>query len=58
MLGPGAELAPDRSRASEYTDYILAGRLDVDDVNRAWKEAFMAEHGLTDADLNVGESRD
>jgi len=53
--GPGEALAPDRSRESEYTKFTLDGRLDVDDVNREWMEAFMKEHGLTKDDLSVGE---
>jgi ribonuclease Z len=55
VAGPGEELAPDRSRASEYTTFVLDGRLDVDDANRGWMQAFMAKHGLTPDDLKVGE---
>ena len=52
--GPGGMLAPDRSRKSEYTDFINQGRLDVDDVNKAWLEKFMKENGLTSEDLKAG----
>lgn len=55
VAGPGEELAPDPSRKSEYTKFVLDGRLDVDDANRAWMQAFMKEHGLTSDDLHVGE---
>ena len=52
--GPGGKLAPDRSRKSEYTDFINQGRLDVGDVNKAWLEEFMNENGLTSKDLKAG----
>jgi ribonuclease Z len=52
--GPGEHLKPDLTRKSEYTQFILDGRLDVDDANRHWKEAFMKAHGLTAEDLEVG----
>jgi hypothetical protein len=52
--GPGEHLAPDRSRASEYTDFILNGRLDVDEANAQWSKKFMEENGLTPDDLKVG----
>lgn len=52
--GPGEELAPDPNRASEYTDFILNGRLDVTEANAKWKKAFMERNGLTDADLAPG----
>ena len=52
--GPGKKLAPDRSRKSEYTDFIKQGRLDVDDVNKEWLEEFMKEDGLTTEDLKAG----
>ncbi len=54
VAGPGGHLAPDRSRESEYTEFTLDGRLDVDDVNEEWMKAFMDAHGLTPDDLNVG----
>jgi ribonuclease Z len=52
--GPGKKLAPDRTRKSEYTDFINQGRLDVRDVNKAWLEEFMKENGLTSEDLKAG----
>ena len=52
--GPGESLAPDPNRASEYTDFILNGRLDVTEANAKWKKAFMERTGLTDADLAPG----
>jgi len=52
--GPGEHLAPDRSRASEYTDFILGGRLDVIEANAQWSKKFMEENGLTEEDLKVG----
>jgi ribonuclease Z len=52
--GPGGKLAPDRSRKSEYTDFINQGRLDVDDVNKAWLEKFMKENNLNPEDLKAG----
>ena len=36
--GPSEKLAPDPSRASEYTQFILDGRLDVDKANAQWGE--------------------
>ena len=54
--GPGEKLAPDRTRESEYTEFTLDGRLDVDEVNREWMEQFMDAHGLSEDDLSVGES--
>ncbi len=38
-------------RASEYTQFILDGRLDVDEANARWKQEFMACNGLTAEDL-------
>ena len=55
LEGPGEHLPPDRSRKSEYTRFILDGRLDVDDANRAWMTAFMDAHGLSEDVLRVGE---
>ena len=51
---PG-ELEPDRTRASEYSRFILDGRLDVEEANRAWMTAFMEAHGLDEDVLTVGE---
>jgi hypothetical protein len=53
--GPGGHLAPDRSRKSEYTRFILDGRLDIDDANREWMKTFMEAHGLDEDVLSVGE---
>ena len=53
--GPGGKLAPDRSRKSEYTDFIQKGRLDASDVNKRWLEEFMKENGLKPEDLKVGQ---
>ena len=52
--GPSENLAPDRSRASEYTQFILDGRLDVDKSNAQWIKEFMDRTGLTVEDLEVG----
>ena len=52
--GTAEKLAPDPTRASEYSQFILDGRLDVDKANARWKQAFMERNGLTDADLDVG----
>jgi ribonuclease Z len=52
--GPGEALAPDPNRASEYTQFILDGRLDVDEANARWVQEFMARNGLTAEDLARG----
>ena len=52
--GTAEKLAPDTTRVSEYSQFILDGRLDVDKANAKWKKAFMERNGLTDADLDVG----
>jgi hypothetical protein len=52
--GPGEHLPPDRSRASEYTEFILGGRLNVDEANAQWSKEFMERNGLTAEDLKVG----
>ena len=52
--GPGEELAPDPNRASEYTQFILDGRLDVKDANARWAREFMDRNGLTAEDLDAG----
>jgi ribonuclease Z len=52
--GPSEKLAPDPSRASEYTQFILDGRLDVDEANARWVKEFMARNGLTAEDLGMG----
>ena len=54
--GPSEKLAPDLSRASEYTQFILDGRLNVDEANAQWMKEFMEQNGLTAEDLDVGES--
>ncbi len=53
--GPGKAPPPDRSRKSEYTQFILQGRFDTSDVDGLWLKKFMKEHGLTEQDLKVGE---
>lgn len=53
--GPGMAPAPDRSRKSEYTEFILKGRYDTSDVEALWLPEFMEENGLTEKDLSVGE---
>jgi ribonuclease Z len=52
--GPGEKLAPDPTRASEYTQFILDGALDVDEANARWVKDFMARTGLTAEDLARG----
>jgi len=52
--GPSEKLAPDPSRASEYTQFILDGNLDVDEANARWVKEFMARNGLTTEDLEMG----
>jgi ribonuclease Z len=52
--GPSEELAPDPSRASEYTKFTLDGALDVDAANARWVKEFMAKTGLTPEDLERG----
>jgi ribonuclease Z len=44
--GPGEKLAPDRTRESEYTPFILAGSFDMSDVNKGWSQEFMKANGL------------
>ncbi|MEK6239192.1 MAG: hypothetical protein N2C14_31120, partial [Planctomycetales bacterium] len=53
--GPGKPLAPDPTRKSEYTEFILKGRFDTSDVDRRWLEEFMKKHNLTEDDLKIGE---
>jgi ribonuclease Z len=53
--GPAEHLEPDRTRKSEYSRFILDGRLDVDEANRAWVTAFMEAQGLDEDVLTVGE---
>ena len=52
--GPSEKLAPDPTRASEYTKFILDGRLNVDQANARWMKEFMARNGLTPEDLGLG----
>ncbi len=52
--GPSEKLAPDPSRASEYTKIILDGSLDVDEANARWVREFMARTGLSAEDLEKG----
>ena len=53
--GPNRAPAPDPTRKSEYTEYILKGRYDTSDVDSAWLNQFMKEHDLKAEDLSVGE---
>jgi ribonuclease Z len=52
--GPSEHLAPDPNRASEYTQFILDGRLDVDEANAHWMKDFMSRTGLSAEDLAKG----
>ena len=53
--GPNRAPAPDPTRKSEYTEYILKGRYDTSDVDASWLNQFMKENDLKDEDLAVGE---
>jgi len=53
--GPNRPLAPDRSRKSEYTKFILDGKYDTSDADGPWLKKFMKENGLTADDLKVGQ---
>lgn len=53
--GPNKPLGLDTTRKSEYTSFILKGKFDTSDVDRLWLQEFMKKHGLTEADLKVGE---
>ena len=53
--GPGRPPAPDRSRKSEYTEFILNGRFDTGDVDGSWLKEFMKKYGLTENDLKTGK---
>ncbi len=44
--GSGIGPEPDRTRKSEYTQFILDGKFDTSDVDRAWRKKFMKEKGL------------
>jgi len=52
--GPSEHLDPDPNRAPVYTQFILDGRLDVDEANARWMREFMARNGLTAEDLGLG----
>ena len=54
VAGPAEHLAPDPNRASEYTQFILDGALNVDEANARWVKEFMARNGLTAEDLGLG----
>jgi ribonuclease Z len=54
VRGTAPPLAPDRSRKSEYTDFILDGAYDMSEVNARWLKAWMKENNLTEADLKAG----
>ena len=53
--GPGKQPPPDRTRESEYTQFILDGKFDTSDVDGPWLKEFMKEHGLTEDDLKTGQ---
>ncbi len=53
--GPGRPPAPDRSRKSEYTEFILNGRFDTGDVDGSWLKEFMKKYDLTENDLKTGK---
>jgi ribonuclease Z len=53
--GPRRAPSPDRSRKSEYTKFTLDGRFDTSDVDGPWLKPFMKKHGLTEADMGVGQ---
>ncbi|MHC4946193.1 MAG: guanitoxin biosynthesis MBL fold metallo-hydrolase GntH [Planctomycetota bacterium] len=55
--GPGEKLAPDRTRKSEYTPFILQGNLDMTDVNKSWADKFMKEHGLSPDILKADQKK-
>ena len=44
---PGKKLAPDRTRKSEYTKFILDGSFDMTDVNKGWADEFIKDNGLS-----------
>jgi hypothetical protein len=56
--GPGEKLAPDRTRKSEYTEFILKGSLDMTEVNKNWADEFMKEHGLSPDILKADHKKD
>jgi ribonuclease Z len=53
--GPNKAPAPDRTRKSEYTQFILDGKFDTRDVEARWLKEFMKENNLTEDDLKVGQ---
>jgi hypothetical protein len=53
--GPGKPLPPDRTRKSEYTQFILDGKFDTSDVDGPWLKKFMKKYGLTEDDLKAGQ---
>ena len=55
VAGPNKAPAPDRSRKSEYTIFILDGKFDTSDVDGPWLNKFMEEHNLTEGDLKAGQ---
>jgi ribonuclease Z len=54
VRGPAKAPPPDRTRKSEYTNFILDGRFDCSDVDGAWLKKFMKKYSLTEDDLKVG----
>jgi len=55
VQGTNRAPATDRSRKSEYTQYVLDGRYDTSDVDGPWLKGWMEENDLTEDDLEVGE---
>jgi len=53
--GPNKAPPPDRTRKSEYTQFILDGKFDTSDVDKRWLMKFMMENNLTEDDLKAGQ---
>ena len=54
VAGHSEHLEPDPDRDPVYTQFILDGRLNVDEANSRWMQEFMARNGLTAEDLEQG----
>ncbi len=57
MEAPGKQLAPDRTRKSEYTQFILEGGYDMGEVNKGRADAFMKEHWLPSDILEADQKK-
>jgi hypothetical protein len=57
-LGRRLDFEPDRTRKSEYTEFILKGSLDMTDVNKTWADKFMKEHELSPDILKADHRKD